>query len=105
MGVAAALPNPSGTRHDYVLMAHIIGDNWMCHNGAEANVELAEEDPINPCEMVHMGVWRDACGPATAPRKRVGPHTSAGKLRRATTRTPRSCSTAVDNAMRKAEEM
>ena len=45
-GAVVALRKPNGLRQDYLLVACVSGDQWLCHKGSGEDGKLDEDGPF-----------------------------------------------------------
>ena len=80
-GAVVQLQTGVGMRQDYLLLAHIEEDRWICHKGVlDSDGALDVSDPFAVGGLVEKDILRDAFEPDFAPRRRVGRHTTGSEL-------------------------
>ena len=99
-GVGAIVPLNGA---EYVLCAHVAGDQWLCHRGSfDATGVLDEQHPLQVKDLVVKDL---ASAEASNARKRIRTHLLTGQLRRYIVRSPRAFDALVASATIRAPEM
>ena len=105
-GAIVALCAPSSGFMHFALVAHIEGNQWLCHAGS---FEVGEPDVpprgrLDQADLVVKDIVRESYGEGSqAKRRRIKPHIRASKLRELIDSSPKDWCTLVALATIKAE--
>ena len=105
-GTLVSLRGSTGAPQDFLLVAHVDEDTWICHPGSNANGLFCEVAPFDLKDLVAKNIREERVeDPTSQPRRRLAKKQPARDLLSAAESNPSAWSTARAYALWLAEEI